>query len=275
MDENVLLLILQYLEARDLGRCAMVCKTWRRLSLKEVLWERFAVELQLKNEGTSREAVAAYFDSFMRKDFVFLPEGIDVENCGDVEVTILVMALWTSMERHCGKKVLVDSFTYGKYVDCFGLSRHENEYRKVQPVLDDTGEKIGKTIYHITPFTQPEGFSSLEDQYFRESPEHLCVLLCSTFSRPECLQEIQLTVDRLLRSREECPLSLILVRTKSDLGLPMVHKQRILAWCKANQIPFVSCSSKEYINVQLSFRYCAVMHQNRLNKSRKEKSKKR
>jgi small GTP-binding protein len=247
LPDDVIGAIATFLDVRDLGRVAQVCKTWRRVSLKDAVWRAMARRLQLQPKpGDDCRAmvipvVVAPAPTFMRAPPSMRPLG---PHCEGGEVKIVVMSPVVKPEQNAvGKSALV-------------VRRIQNVFiQEYDPTIEDTfrqqvridGQQVMLDILDAAGHTE---YAVLRDQWLRGCD---ALVVCSLFSQPGTVEGVEALYDACCRMHEGERIPLVLVRTKSDLGLPFAEASRVLKWAETHGAAFVNTSALTGTNEQEPF----------------------
>lgn len=129
---DVLALIAQYLDLRDLANVARTCKTWRRCSLQNSVWLSFARKMQINVDNrpenvTIRSLVLRHWVEVHRRKLVFVPVPERFEAVWDSAIEVKVALLG---DGGCGKSALTQKF----------VSNHFPE--EYDPTIEDSYTKV-------------------------------------------------------------------------------------------------------------------------------------
>ncbi len=119
LPDDVIALIATYIDVRDLGRVAQVCKTWRRVSLSSAVWRYFAQDLGLPLQSSQdyRTAVVRAVSSSMSAAFCLAPPDEPPLDESVAVVKVAVMCPCANEPRSdCANRRLQLAF----FLTCFG-----------------------------------------------------------------------------------------------------------------------------------------------------------
>jgi small GTP-binding protein len=247
LPDDVIGLIATYLDVRDLGRVAQVCKTWRRVSLKDAVWRAMARRLQLQPKpGDDCRAmviplVVAPAPTFLRAPPSMRPLGPHSEGR---EVKIVVMSPDLKPEQNAvGKSALVVRRIQNVFIQEYDPTI-EDSFRQ-QLLIDQ--QQVMLDILDVAGQTE---FAALRDQWLRGCD---ALVVCSLFSQAGTVEAVEALYDACCRMHEGEKVPLVLVRTKSDLALPFAEASRVLKWAEAHGAAFVNTSALTGINEREPF----------------------
>lgn len=94
LPDDVLGLIASFCDAEDMGRIALVCKTWRRIALRDSVWIVHLQRRGLKWDGKNGSARKMFLEAVLRPGFVFIPPAVraSLDCVSSVSVPIVVAA---------------------------------------------------------------------------------------------------------------------------------------------------------------------------------------
>ena len=94
LPDDVLGLIASLCDAEDLGRIALVCKTWRRIALRDSVWIVHLQRRGLKWDGKNGSARKMFLEAVLPQGFVFIPPDVraSLDCVSSVSVPIVVAA---------------------------------------------------------------------------------------------------------------------------------------------------------------------------------------
>ncbi len=249
LPDDVIALIATYIDIRDLGHVAQVCKTWRRVTLKEEVWRYFAhrMGLKLKPFDNCRAAVARAVADTLRPDFCYAPALAQCleEKVGVARVRVGVFGPCVpSRTVGVGKTALVVRFIQNHMIE---------EY---EPTLEDSYARsmtVDKraVIMDVLDTAGHEEYAALRDQWMRDSQ---AFLLCSPFEAPGSIKVLAAMYEQILKVKDVEAVPVVLVRTKADLQLPFADKTMVMQWIERFGAGLVSTSSKTGVNVDEAFK---------------------
>ena len=237
LPDDVIALIATYLNVRDLGRVARVCKTWRRISLKEAVWWDFAVRLRLEPKpGDNCRAMVVLTVVCQDPGFVRAPKTLQQVrgHCDGEEVRITVVSPDLPENQNAvGKSALVIRRIQNKFVEDYDPTI-EDTYRQ-QVTVDGQ-----LAMLDITDTAGQSEFAAMRYMWYRDCA---ALLICSLFDRRGTIDAVEAMYDACCRVKG-AKVPVVLVRTKTDLKLPFAEPGRVMAWCDKVGAGFVNTSSK-------------------------------
>lgn len=268
LPEDVFALIAVYLARDDLNNMitvAQVCKTWRRIAYKDFVWRSIArdKEINLDDDGKGssvRVQVLNQVSVNIASDFIYLPQWM-MDVLSDPKIPTKMtkkgrhheyyIALYNYRDhayRHLGTSCLAASFNYGHFED----PNIHDSYRRQ---MDD---------YNVIEVFDTHN----QERLYRLSslPYADAVIVCDVFDTAGAADDICSTIEDIVKQKKITSSAtlppIFVARTKSDLKLPFVERNKVMHVCRKYQLPFYCCSALEMINVKVMFHhmFLAVAH---------------
>lgn len=250
LPDDVLALIFARLSVKDLGRVALVCKEWRRVSLKDSVWTSvakadFPGKVFRKTESIQSQILDLVTPGFADPFFFWVPkelEGISFldflrKTFGSTQVNIALVNTTYDRIDGAGKSALI-----GRFVQEMFREEYDPEIEDVYAYMD-RARILDSAIHQISPRW---------DVFPNKLPPDVFVI-CSEFSKAGEIDQIQEHVTKLELVFPNHPFKVMLVRTKADLALRFSEFRRVVQWCRTNHVPILSTSALTGSKVEHAF----------------------
>ncbi len=257
LPDDLLALIATFLSVRDMPRVALVCKTWRRVALKEAVWRVFGLRMGVepREDSTWRIVVVRAVSDVLAADFCLPPPTatVPVARKDRVSVSIGLLSPTIPNSNSC-------PFGAGAELFCAGTSSLMmrfvfNGELEEDPMFDHTQTKV----VHIDGCVVEVEVRDTSGRELGTRVRNDCIrdcdgfLLCSTFGEPDTMRRLAALYEQVKEAKELHSVPVVVVRTMADLGLAFHDRMYAMRWIKEHGAGLISTSSLTGLNVKEAF----------------------
>lgn len=263
LPDDVVAYIAEYLEIEDIATAASVCKTWRRILYKDVVWrsaaKRYGIELC---EGSDvRTQVVMKYGCRVGPESTMIPfDESKLANTkpkmipsytADVFMHIVTPSLGVCLSQKKegqGKRIFLATYTRNSYEGGYDPAMFKVAKWKLNAFdLGLLGTKSVTVNAHVLSLIDMDCMK----RFFQPKHEvtHV-VIVMDTFNRPGRFDALKYFVDvELEEAYRRADIPLVIVRSKSDLDNFFYEKNAVMQWCRQRNYPLINVSSKKNLNV--------------------------